>query len=1026
MRTLKKPYILSIILVFFFSGIREASAQFYTTGGDPASAKWYSITIPSYKIIYPEGLDSLAGVYGRQLELYRRPVSRSIGLLPGLAFKKPTPVILHAFHSVSNGSVAWAPHRMDLYTIQDPYMPEPMPWIQSLAVHESRHVGQMQFGHNHVFKPLYWLTGELAASGLSAVYPSTHLLEGDAVVAETGLTDMGRGRNADFLSYYMAAFDSGDWRNWHKWRWGSYRRYAPDHYALGYLTIAGTRYLYDDPLFMERYFDQVSRKPWRLFNLQRQMKAASGKKFSATFSDIMHEFDRIWKEEASLRAPFTAVEPLMPIPSWYTEYGRVSKGGDDLYAVKSSLRESSYLVKVSPSGEEQKIRPFTSSSSAIVQSGGKLFWSESVPDPRWGLKRSSRIRYVSEGEKHPKIHDLTKDGRLFNPAASTDGKHIAVVDYPLDGRTWVDILDADTGETVRKAAVPDTLQAVEPAWIGDDIYFSGISPKGFGIYRLGSSGVIEKILSPSPVTIHAMSSDSGKLVFSSDRTGVDEIYTLDPSSGKVMQLTSSKYGVDLPHLSGEDLYVSQVTAAGHLLSKAEMAPKEVDFSERHHYPVADELSRQEAAIAQNAGGTIPVDLETEGAEIEVSSPKRYHKVPHFPHIHSWAPLFIQGDAIADASFEGIYDESAIGATLFFQDHLSTMTGTLGYFVGKDSDTKSFRHGGQVDLTYSGLYPVFHLTAEVGRRNARQYYRKRSESGPLAIDQVGALRLDAPYASADMEVYVPLNFSSGGWTRGVIPRVTYRISNDRFSKSLTVLDYSYNLEGSSMPIFSGSITDKNVPMQMFGANVRAYTMLPAASSAQYPRWGISLETGYRVRAGIADLYTAGLYAFTYGYLPGFVPQQGWRLSATYQHMLRTTSAKWENSISTLPRGYGDSKASSYLSAYSKNQANFTVDYAIPVNAGDISWFSPLVMIKNFVFKPYFDYSLFSVSGQNGLGGLYTAGMELTAVSGNFLWIPYEAEFGFSFGYNGGKSFDTLGQLGYDVDHTYVEAIFRIDL
>gem|GEM_PF-3739832 len=179
-------------------------------------------------------------------------------------------------------------------------------------------------------------------------------------------------------------------------------------------------------------------------------------------------------------------------------------------------------------------------------------------------------------------------------------------------------------------------------------------------------------------------------------------------------------------------------------------------------------------------------------------------------------------------------------------------------------------------------------------------------------------------------------------------------------------------------------------------------------------------------GLSDLYTAAVYGYAYGYLPGIVPQQGLRLSAIYQRMLRTGTASWENSVSTEPRGYDDSRISSYLSSYAKNQLKVTADYAIPINAGDISWFSPLVMIKNFVVKPHFDLSVFSIRGESSPGSLYSVGGEFTAVSGNFFWLPYETEFGISFGYNGGKSYDTIKELGYAPGRTYVQAVMKLDL
>ena len=83
-------------------------AQFYVTGDNPGKTKWYTFDTDNFSIIYPEGTDSLAKVYGYGLEKYRVPVSRSAGFLPGGPGKKRMPVVLHAFNS-ANGSVAWAP-----------------------------------------------------------------------------------------------------------------------------------------------------------------------------------------------------------------------------------------------------------------------------------------------------------------------------------------------------------------------------------------------------------------------------------------------------------------------------------------------------------------------------------------------------------------------------------------------------------------------------------------------------------------------------------------------------------------------------------------------------------------------------------------------------------------------------------------------------------------------------------------------------------------------------------------------------
>ena len=129
MRYLKPAVFLLCIFIY-----TSASAQFYVTGDNPAKLKWNSICSENYHIIYPKGSDSLAVEYARKLETFRIPVSRTTGYLPGGTGKYRMPVVMHAFNT-SNGSVAWAPKRMDLFTLPTPYDPDPMPWSTMLSVH---------------------------------------------------------------------------------------------------------------------------------------------------------------------------------------------------------------------------------------------------------------------------------------------------------------------------------------------------------------------------------------------------------------------------------------------------------------------------------------------------------------------------------------------------------------------------------------------------------------------------------------------------------------------------------------------------------------------------------------------------------------------------------------------------------------------------------------------------------------------------------------------------------------------------
>ena len=145
----------SIIFFLFLTFPAGLSAQIVTSGADPVSIKWKEMESENFRIVYPEETDSLAREYLRSLESFAAATRPTIGFSPNELYRRKMPVILHAYSATSNGMVTWAPRRMELFANPDFYNPESTPWITQLAVHEGRHVAQMQFPRaSRVFKPL--------------------------------------------------------------------------------------------------------------------------------------------------------------------------------------------------------------------------------------------------------------------------------------------------------------------------------------------------------------------------------------------------------------------------------------------------------------------------------------------------------------------------------------------------------------------------------------------------------------------------------------------------------------------------------------------------------------------------------------------------------------------------------------------------------------------------------------------------------------------------------------------------------
>ena len=167
----------------FLAAAVSARAQYYMTGSAKAGIKWREMEGRHYRLIYPEEIDSLAQRYMWLLENTRGQVMyglRDEGRRRG-SFRMN--VVLHPYTTRSNGTVAWAPKRMELYTrpMADALYSEP--WERQLALHEARHVGQMAPFTKGVFRPLSYIFGEQITGLGVGVYMRRWFLEGDAVVA---------------------------------------------------------------------------------------------------------------------------------------------------------------------------------------------------------------------------------------------------------------------------------------------------------------------------------------------------------------------------------------------------------------------------------------------------------------------------------------------------------------------------------------------------------------------------------------------------------------------------------------------------------------------------------------------------------------------------------------------------------------------------------------------------------------------------------------------------------------------------
>lgn len=1014
----------AIVAVMFVANL-QAFAQFNILPGEKSSTSWTEITTTNYQVIYPEGYDSIGKRYATLLEKYRPLVGYSAGYLPNQSFGASMPVVLHPFTATTNGYAALAPRRIEVFTFSDPYSSlPPVSWETLLSIHENRHAAQFQFANYGFWKKFRIFFGELAPLYVQSLYLNPALAEGDAVVAETALTESGRGRTGDFLSYYRMAFDNGDMRNWYRWRYGSQKYYTPDYYRVGYMTVAGSRYLYDAPMFMSDYLHNLY-NPFKFNAMSMTLRKYSGKRFDNTWADITNTFASVWSADDRVRGPFQEITPVVTVQNeYFTAYrGTVETSGGSLVAVRGALDKASELVEILADGTVKTLRPFNADSKLAYSSfTGCIYWSEAIPDIRWQMYQSSPVRMMKPGEK--KIRNLTQEGRYVNPTVSDDGRFLAAVEYLMEGGCRIVLFDLAEEKEIRSISVRSGLQVNEVAFIGSEILFTGVSDDGTGIY-LTDFEQVRILEQPVPFKVHDLVSRNGIAYFTSDKNGTNEIYSyssdgrVNGQGGVMKQLTNTKYGVSGPFFRGDELCFTALLPEGQIPAFSSTAfNREVKYSDRASYPIADKLTEQENQRPEKT------------SEYLVFSPAKYSKGANLLNIHSWIPIYYSQDAIT-GSMTGFYNEvTAFGIKAFLQNSTSTLSGSIGLSFNLDPfeldipnegsntpPTAKFSTAIHGRLEYTGLFPVFSIAFDAGsRKPANTALGIDPEDGKEYPANVLNKYSDAPFfMGGSLTVSLPFNMSSGGWERSLTPFAGIIASNDQLCGKYRSIKWN---ERHLMYEPTEPIDDDLHRHIRYTAGITGTVQLPVPSSAIYPRYGIGGGIQYS-----GNPFARTLYASVYGYLPGITSVQGLKLSASVQSksasFLPVPTDVWAFDMYDMePRGLIDSEVGNILKLYYPSTYRLGVDYAMPILPVDFS-LKQLVYIRNLELIPFYDYMIADSKGSSG--NLFSVGTDLLFRFEKLLFINNTVKMGLRYSYNGGSLSD---RMGLDEPH-YLGVVVGLD-
>ena len=906
-----------ILLVALFS-IQKADAQFFTLGSDPGTVVWRIIKTDHYSLIYPKEIDSLARIYLYEMERIRDKVNEPLMINP-----KRIPVVLHPYSTQSNGSVAWAPKRVDLLTSPDPYDGSADYWQRHLVAHELRHVAQIENYTKGPYKVLYYILGEQATGIGLGLFAHKTVMEGDAVISETELSKSGRGRSADFNKYIRAMYLSDEFRNWDKMYLGSFYRYTPNQYEFGYHLDGYIRYITNQFTISGKYFSIPVKNWYKPSAFLFPIKYATGIRRVDFFPKSQQDLKKMWMNDLLARGELTSPDTVVnKIDKLYADLENPilvncpeSKYHKQIIAKKQGLQHTSKLVRIDTLGKEHFIKFFSPVTSGFVYNGyDRIYWTESISNSAADLEDFSIVKYLDL--KTGRVRSLKKRTKYFNPAPSADGKTIAVSEYEIGGKTFLTYIDSEKGKVIKRVESPDNGQVKENTYFQGEVYSTIVTKDGMAIYRNTDSTWV-RVSKLQHQSISYLRSTDEFIYFTSDLDGVLNTYTYYPHNDSLVRITNSKFGADFPYITDGTIYYSDYSLKGYKLAKNkldELRPVEKDFEEPYLYPMAEFITKQ-----QQDSTKVSYNEDIDTFDEEKYPSKFYSKTLHAFRIHSWYPLYLDLSQLQNFSFNKIFKVVAPGVTLLSQNSLGNIKSQISYAY------MNRRHTGHFSIN-TKLIGNFSAELKMTLNQREQYYYF------VDFDQSKVVQIidsNTPQFTATFSLYYPLNFNSGGWYRLLNPQATLYFNNDAF--------YSYTY---------GEYRFKH--QLLYGISYEQ--VLGTATAAIYPRWGFGIRMFGSSAPGTGENFGNLAFASVFGYVPGIVRGQGLKLTAQGQHQFCDDKIYYLSSLAELPRGY---KANTVTTT--ETYFKVTADYAIPIYLGDVNLGS-FLYFKRLQLIPFGDFAM----------------------------------------------------------------------
>jgi hypothetical protein len=666
-----KKYFLFFIGLLFCSHL---IAQIF--GGNPAKQKWLQYNTDSIRVIFPHGMETAAQRIIVNASKIRQNDNSSLG-----AQQRKINVVLQNGRTESNAYVGLAPWRSEFYTIppQDPFIMGAVNWIDNLTIHEFRHVQQYSNFNKGFSKFASTILGEEGQALANSAAIPDWFFEGDAVYNETKFSPQGRGKLALFMSSYKSLYLSEKHYNYMLMRNGSFRKYIPNHYDLGYLLVAYGRVKYGDAIWSKICADAASFKPL-IYPFQNALKKYTAINFQQFVADAMHFYEADWASDTAIKADWITRTYPNDVVDYKYPY---AEGDGSVIVLRKSLKKIPAFYQIDKDGKEQKLADRSISFDDYYSyKNGRIIYASYQPDNRWGNREYNAIKLLDIRTGLEKT--VLSHTKYFSPDISKDGTQIVAIELdPTKGSSLV--------ELDRNGSLTNSFQ--KGGWVFASPKFSANNQSIYLTARnhLGEMSLLKKsiqhndslstILPFSNRLIGYLTVQGDTLIYTLSNKGRDEIWATVLSNEKPENFRLASFPTGL--------YQGLINADGKLISATFTAD---GYRLAFYNPLWDQKEKGEllynlstkTLYSSKEPGSIFDQREERGLVA-----KKYPFTKGLIRVHSWRPM---------------YTDPEYSFTVYSDNVLNTFHSELSYTYNQNEGS----HKAGVSGNYGGTYlqPLF--------------------------------------------------------------------------------------------------------------------------------------------------------------------------------------------------------------------------------------------------------------------------------------------------------------------------------